>query len=147
MIKKLSKSAMIRLGLLLACAAAILLVLPHTDHTSYSYEEGQPWKYPLLTAPFDMPIMRDSTSLRELRDSLDNSFVPFVRRDVQRAARSLEEFSATLKDSVTPAQMASLTAALQSVLKDGITTPDMYGLCLLYTYPRPRDISGNHKAS
>lgn len=127
MIKKFSKSAMIRLGLLLACAAAILLVLPHTDHTSYSYEEGQPWKYPLLTAPFDMPIMRDSTSLRELRDSLDYSFVPFVRRDVQRAARSLEEFSAALKDSVTPAQMASLTAALQSVLKDGITTPDMYG--------------------
>ena len=78
--KKISQIALARIGILLGATAIILFLLPHADRQSYSYELSQPWKYPLLTADFDMPILRDSATANALRDSIDANFVPFVER-------------------------------------------------------------------
>ena len=75
------KPIFINLGLVAAAITLILLLLPHDDRQSYNYELNQPWRYQLLTADFDMPILRDSASARLMRDSIDRAFVPFVRRD------------------------------------------------------------------
>ena len=74
--KSFSRNSLIRLALLIASVAVMLLVMPRADHQSFTYELNQPWKYQLLTAPADMPILRDSTSLRRMRDSIDRSFIP-----------------------------------------------------------------------
>ncbi|MDE7509314.1 MAG: hypothetical protein K2M62_04255, partial [Muribaculaceae bacterium] len=66
MIKKyLEKTALLRIGLLIAATAIVLLIVPRADHQSYNYELNQPWRYPLLTAEFDTPIFLDSTSIRK----------------------------------------------------------------------------------
>ena len=56
-----SKINLIRLALLAGAVVILMLMLPQADHQSYSYELNQPWKYQLLTAEFDMQILRDST--------------------------------------------------------------------------------------
>lgn len=118
--KIFSKINLLRFGLAMSAIAVILLVLPHADHKSFSYEQNQPWKYPLLTAEFDIPIFRDSTSIRMMRDSIDKSFVPFVQRNVQVEKDNIERFTRLLGDSVPPKEAQLLITLLQKAYKAGV---------------------------
>ena len=62
---------MLRILLALVMTGVVIALIPHADRTSFSYEKDQPWKYALLTAPFDIPVMRDSVSLLQVRDSIE----------------------------------------------------------------------------
>lgn len=64
--------------ILLALAATLVLVYfyPHPEANRYNYEEGRPWNYAKLIAPFDIPIHPDSATLIAARDTLDSRFVP-----------------------------------------------------------------------
>ncbi|MDE6269776.1 MAG: HDIG domain-containing protein [Muribaculaceae bacterium] len=63
----------------LATAVLVLLCFPQADTTHYKYEEGRPWNYAKLIAPFDIPVHPDSATLRRMRDTLDAHFVPVYR--------------------------------------------------------------------
>ena len=64
--------------ILIALAATIVIVYfyPHPEANRYNYEEGRPWNYSKLIAPFDIPVHPDSATLLAARDSLDARFVP-----------------------------------------------------------------------
>lgn len=64
--------------ILLALAACMVIVYfyPHPEANRFIYEEGRPWNYTKLIAPFDIPIHPDSATLISVRDSLDARFVP-----------------------------------------------------------------------
>lgn len=57
----------------------VMLCFPQADTTYYKYEEGRPWNYSKLIAPFDIPVHPDSATLRRMRDTLDAHFVPVYR--------------------------------------------------------------------
>lgn len=122
----LSKNALIRLALLLASVAVMLLVMPRADHQSFTYELNQPWKYPLLTAPADMPILRDSTSLRQMRDSIDRSFVPVVKIDRDIAHINMQRFSTAVGSKLSPAEYSFLSARLKEAYDKGIVETDVF---------------------
>lgn len=118
--KLFSQLNLLRFGLAISSVAIILLILPRADHQSFSYELNQPWKYPLLTADFDMPILRDSASARMMRDSIDRVFVPFVKRDNAVASANIEKFSHLIDHYSTPAEKKELTALLSGAYETGI---------------------------
>lgn len=64
--------------ILMALAATIVIVYfyPHPEANRYNYEEGRPWNYTKLIAPFDIPIHPDSATLLAAKDSLEARFVP-----------------------------------------------------------------------
>ena len=97
--KIFTKINIIRAAMVVMLTSVVMFLLPHADHQSYSYELNQPWKYPLLTAPFDMPIMRDSTSLTFLRDSVDKNFVPFVKREKSVPESAVARFRSAAPNS------------------------------------------------
>lgn len=123
--KIFSRLNLLRFGLAATAVAIILLVLPHADHQGLSYEQNQPWKYPLLTADFDIPILRDSTSMRVMRDSIDRTFVPFVKRDNEVQKENLERFSAMIANEATPEQSKLLTSLLTQTYELGILDNDL----------------------
>ena len=126
MIKNLfSKINILRFILLAASVSVILLVLPHADHQGFTYELNQPWKYPLLTAEFDIPILRDSTSMRVMRDSIDSTFVPFVKHDNRIEKENLTKFSALITEHSTPQQAALLSSLMEQVYKEGVLDNDL----------------------
>ena len=118
--KIFSQINLLRFGLAASAIAIILLVLPHTDHQGFVYEQNQPWKYPLLTAEFDIPILRDSTSMRVMRDSIDRTFVPFVKRDNEVQKQNIDRFRAIMEDSVSPRQLDLLVRLLAQVYDRGV---------------------------
>lgn len=113
------------MGLALAAIAIILLVLPHADHKEFTYEQNQPWKYPLLTAEFDIPILRDSTSVRVMRDSIDKTFVPFVKRDNKTEEANLSRFNSLLEEHAEPEQTALLNSLMLETFADGVLDNDL----------------------
>lgn len=61
------------------CVIATVIIVyffPHPENTHYKYEEGRPWNYAKLIAPFDIPIRPDTATMLAVRDSLDRIFVP-----------------------------------------------------------------------
>lgn len=120
------KHILANIGVVAAAIAVILLLLPHDDRQSYTYELNQPWRYQLLTADFDMPILRDSTSARKMRDSIDRAFVPFVVRDNAIAENNITKFRNAIH-GVLPAPKANrLVSILVSTYQRGIVSTDLY---------------------
>ena len=110
----------VKYGLLIVATAVMVLVMPRADHQSYSYELNQPWKYPLLTAEFDMPIMRDSTTVKEMCDSINANFIPFVKRDASVAEKSEILLLNALTDSIPRRDVFLLRNLLEQVYDKGI---------------------------
>ena len=124
--KPIGKHITVNAGLVAAAIAFILLLLPHDDRQSYNYELNQPWRYQLLTADFDMPILRDSSSARLMRDSIDRAFVPFVKRDASVAKNNITKFRNAISGKVAPARANYLTNLLERVYGLGIVDTDVY---------------------
>lgn len=64
--------------ILIALAATLIIVYfyPHPEANRYNYEEGRPWNYSKLIAPFDIPVHPDSATIIAASDSLSARFVP-----------------------------------------------------------------------
>ena len=124
--KSFSRNSLIRLALLIASVAVMLLVMPRADHQSFTYELNQPWKYQLLTAPADMPILRDSTSLRQMRDSIDRSFIPVVRMDRDVAHINLQRFNTAVGQGLPASEHRFLSGMLKKVYAKGIVETEIF---------------------
>lgn len=136
--KYFKKLHLIRLGLLLGAIAIILFLLPHADHQSYTYELNQPWRYQLLTADFDMPILRDSTSAKRMKDSIDAGFIPFVKRDNEGAEKNVQRFLTAIGTNSAPQETAVLAHLLKEVYQRGIVDAKMYAHINKGPHPRLR---------
>lgn len=120
--KILNKENAVRTLLFIGAIGLMILMLPRPDLHSYSFDRNQPWRYPLLTAPFDIPILPDSTSIHQLKDSVDNAFVPFVVRDDAVGQANIQAFVRDMQQQGNPAGTdVNLVASLMKmVYADGI---------------------------
>lgn len=116
----LSKQKLIRILLAILCIALLVVFIPKADHQSYSFEENQPWKYQLLTAEFDMPIMRDSASANRMRDSIDRLFIPFVKRDDMIAEANIKRFNQSVATTLPAPERTLVSSLLETVYRRGI---------------------------
>ena len=60
--------------------ASIILIaisFPREGKFKYSFNEGKPWKYGLLTAPFDITIYKTDAQVEAEKDSIKNNNRPF----------------------------------------------------------------------
>lgn len=74
---KQSSSNLLR-SILIALAATVVIVwfYPHPESNRFVYQEGRPWNYAKLIAPFDIPVHADSATILAARDTLAARFVP-----------------------------------------------------------------------
>lgn len=70
----------IYITLALLTLAAVVWLYPHPTVSHYKYEQGRPWNYAQLIAPFDVPIRPDSATMAARIDSIDEAFVPVYTR-------------------------------------------------------------------
>lgn len=136
-VKKISpRDALLRYGVAIAASIVILLVMMRSDHQNFSYELNQPWRYPLLTAEFDIPIMRDSLSARLMRDSIDAAFIPFVQRDNRLAAQSVDRFTKIISNYAENADINFLAKQLSAVYQTGVVDTELYDR--IHSFPSPQ---------
>ncbi|MDE6400836.1 MAG: HDIG domain-containing protein [Muribaculaceae bacterium] len=141
--KIFSQLNLIRFGLAITSVAVILLFLPRADHQSFSFEENQPWKYPLLTADFDTPILRDSASVRKMRDSIDRVFVPFVKRDLEAEKTNMERFANIIQNHSSHEERTLLLKLLKQTYENGVLESKMYANVVTNGNRQLRLVEGN----
>lgn len=124
--KIFSKLNLIRGGLWLAAVIVLVLILPHPDRQSFIYEQDQPWRYPLLTAEIDIPIMRDSASARKMKDSIDQAFIPFVQRDSKIGEENVARFRASIAEYIPASNATLLSDLLHRTFDNGVVPADVY---------------------
>lgn len=122
----ISNASILKISVALTASVIVLLVLMKSDHQSFSYELNQPWRYPLLTAEFDIPVMRDSLSARMMRDSIDKAFIPFVIRDKRISARNVDRFTKIASNYVSSDEAAFLARKLNEVYSRGVVSTELY---------------------
>ena len=114
------KKNFIRILILLVAVAAIVVMLPRNDRDTYTYEEGQPWRYALLTAPFDIPVYLDTTTYNRLQDSITTNFAPYVVRD----RKVMEELPERLQRAgIASAKVGQLSKLGAETYAAGVMTP------------------------
>ncbi|HCO66225.1 MAG TPA: hydrolase [Dysgonomonas sp.] len=72
--------------------ALIAYFIPRETSISYDETEGRPWRYGLITAPFDFPVYKNEVQLESERDSVLREFRPYYSRDKEKAERSVTLF-------------------------------------------------------
>lgn len=122
----ISNASILKISVALTASVIVLLLLMRSDHQNFSYELNQPWRYPLLTAEFDTPVMRDSVSAQLMRDSIDRDFIPFVIRDSRISARSVDRFVKIASNYTSADEAAFLGRKLSEVYARGVVSTELY---------------------
>lgn len=86
--------------MLVFAIVVVSLFFPSEDKFKYEYEQGKPWAYSLVTAPFDMPIYMDSLTARKAKDSIDAKFAPIYKRDSRVESVNLTKLNNALNKDV-----------------------------------------------
>ncbi|MDE7387323.1 MAG: HDIG domain-containing protein, partial [Muribaculaceae bacterium] len=116
--KYLTRYNLSRAALFGAVIAIVVYLLPHTDSVKLSYDAGRPWIHPLLTAPFDIPVYRDSISTRALIDSIDATYAPVYK--ITNAPRDTLIARIRATRQLSAAQTENLVSAIDSIYRRGI---------------------------
>ncbi len=75
------RDILIRSGIILATVALIIWFMPGDNRSSFSIEQGKPWKYNDFTAPFDFPVYKSEEALKHEQDSVMRTFEPYYIHD------------------------------------------------------------------
>lgn len=72
----------------------ITYVFPRQGKFRYSFNEGRPWRYGLLTAPFDFPIFKSAQQLQQDQDSILLFYEPYYKIDKAAEIEAIANFDA-----------------------------------------------------
>ncbi|MDE7155271.1 MAG: hypothetical protein K2N79_03190, partial [Muribaculaceae bacterium] len=120
----IKRPVIIRTALFLAAVVMVVLLMPRRDQKLYRYEINRPWGYSLLTAPFDVPVYRDSISSREMRDSLEATFLPVFNRN-DNASKPIFDVLSKMH-SISAEDRSALRSTLMRIYRDGIVSPETF---------------------
>lgn len=127
---KSDKKSNINIPIPFLFAIAVLIIAyfcPREGEFGYVYEEGKPWKYGLLTAPFKFPIYKPDAQLEKERDSLLVSYQPYYSIEENVQDKSVSQFTQDAQAQSIPDEYVSyVKTKLNEVYKAGIVSPEDY---------------------
>lgn len=109
----------------------ILYVFPRQGKFKYSFSEGRPWQYGLLTAPTDFPIYKNAAQLKQEQDSILAFYEPYFTMDAEIEKNALAEFDADVNTSsrfkgLPPSNILYIRNKLKKLYDNGIMRSDDY---------------------
>ncbi len=101
-----------RMMLAFAFLVVIVYFYPHPHASHYKYEQGRPWNYAKLIAPFDVPIHPDSAAVSQALDSLQSAFVPIFTRATVNVDSIYNLAVKRMNSLQAPSTLPQITAAV-----------------------------------
>ncbi len=105
-----------RIAILLVASTVLVYFMPREGKFRYFFQEGKPWKYGLLTAPFDFPVYKTDGQLEKEKDSILTNFPPYYTINYSIGTTELEK----LDEDYTSRQLTQLQPADYSYLNDAL---------------------------
>jgi hypothetical protein len=116
------KQAIFRIIFSVLAVVLVTYFMPHNDGFRYEFEVGKPWRYGLLTAPYDIPIYRSDSVIQAMQDSVGRNLVPKFNIDGEVATQQLIQMATAHRSSnrLTSTEYQYLRTALGNVYQNGI---------------------------
>ena len=92
-------------------------------------EQGKPWKYGDLTAPFDFPIYKSEEAIKEQRDSLLRAFEPYYRLNSEVEGEHVRKFVSDFSNGIpglSDDYISIIANRLHSLYRQGIISSSDY---------------------
>ena len=120
---------LIRALLVIVTVAIVVWLMPHENTNLYHVEEGKPWKYAELTAPFDFPIYKSESIVKHERDSIMKEYEPYYKYNVETERQMVHKFTTDYADGIpdVPDDFISIISnRLHSLYQQGIMESKEY---------------------
>lgn len=106
-------------------------IFPRQSSFKYTFSEGRPWQYGLLTAPYDFPIYKPADILKAEQDSILEFYEPYFEVNEDVEINSLANFDAdvnlnTRLSELSPEYKLYIRKSLSEIYKTGIMRSDDY---------------------
>lgn len=113
--------------LFILSAILIIYFSPRDTKVSYDDSEGRPWKYGLVTAPFDFPVYKSELQMERERDSIMKEYVPFYTMDNTRSDKAISLFMADAKvKEIEYEYISYIRKKLAEIYQVGLLSTDDY---------------------
>ena len=123
------RNLLIRSTLVIVTVAIVVWAMPHDTNNTFPVEQGKPWRYAELTAPFDFPVLKSEAAIRHERDSVLRNYEPYYYYDATTETRMVRKFATDYADSIPglPDHYVSvITNRLHSLYQQGIMPSEEY---------------------
>ena len=94
----------------------IVFAMPGNSKFPYDYRKGREWKYETLFAEFDFPIYKTAEQMREERNSMSQTVIPYYKYSDEAATEVFSSAAALPLGRVSGATLSSL----RSVYSTGV---------------------------
>jgi len=71
----------------------IIILFPREGKFRYSFTEGRPWQYGLLTASFDFPINKSTEDIKKEQDTIISNIDPYFQIDNTISEKQIQKFN------------------------------------------------------
>lgn len=136
----------LRLTIYMIGTLLIVYFLPRSSQSTYVYEQDRPWNYSLLTAPFDIPVYKDSLTVRHARDSVERAFIPVYKRMTDVTGRVTEDLTKALAsvNDISSDRKKRLVSKVREALNAGIVDESTYNDIVTGRLPQIRAAQGDN---
>ena len=124
------KDLLYKLAIFVATVGVMAYFMPREGKFNYQYDINKPWRYGLLTAPYDFPIYKNESVIKKEQDSLMSFYQPYFNYNSAIADSALQrltnDYHKKLSSRISLSYYLYLKNILQNVYKRGIISPDDY---------------------
>ncbi len=113
----------------------ITYIFPRQGSFNYSFDEGRPWQYGLLTAPFDFPIYKPAEQLKIEQDSILEFYEPYFVVNDETKVNALADFDADVNLNT---RLSELPAPYKLYIRNKLTEIYENGIMRSEDYDRIR---------
>ena len=120
---------LIRVLLVIVTVAIVVWIMPHDNTNLFHVEQGKPWKYAELTAPFDFPIYKAESVVKHERDSIMKEYEPYYKYNMEIERQMVHKFTTDYADGIpnVPDDYISIISnRLHSLYQQGIMESKEY---------------------
>ena len=123
------RNLLIRSALVVITVAIVVWAMPHDTSNTFPVEQGKPWRYAELTAPFDFPVLKSESAIRHERDSVLRDYEPYYNYDATTETRMVRKFTSDYSDGIPDLPddyISVITNRLHSLYQQGIMPSEEY---------------------
>lgn len=112
------QAAFFRIFLCLITTALVVYLLPRGASFQYEIQEGKPWQYETLLAPYDFPIQKSEAELQLERQTLEENVPLYFSFQENTAVTALDAFDAYVVTLSTSSNLNAILVNWRTILEE-----------------------------
>ena len=140
----------IRAAIIICTVAVTVWLMPGDSRSNFRVEQGKPWKYGDLTAPFDFPIYKSEEAIKKQRDSLLRVYEPYYRYNTEAEGEQVRKFVSDYSNGIpglSDDYISIIANRLHALYRQGIISAADYKKLNTDTSRTVRIVSGKNAVS